>query len=95
MPKKNESPFLECHATVHDWDEVSVLKAPSFGAAYDYRCTLCHSTKRVLVSRTTGAVLSRQYNHAEGYKAPYGMTKADYRKEWTEKRLKSKLRVVS
>lgn len=88
MPRKNEPLFLECHATVHDWDEISVLKEPSFGVAFDYRCTKCYSIKRVIVSRMSGMVLSRYYKHVEGYKAPVEMSKADYRKIWIEKKLR-------
>lgn len=95
MPK-NEPLFLECHALVHDWDEISVFKEPRFGAAFDYRCTKCHSIKRVIVSRMNGMVLSRYYKHAEGYKSPVGMSKADYRKIWVDKKLREirKLKAV-
>ena len=95
MPRKNEPPFLECHAIGHVWDETSSLKAPRFGAAFDYRCVVCTSTKRILISRMSGVVLSRQYYHVDGYKAPTGMTKADYRKIWVEKQLRKNLKVVS
>jgi len=95
---KNELPYLECHATVHDWDETSVVTREGysgFGVAFDYRCTRCFGTKRVIVSRHTGLVLSRFYMMPENYKAPVGMSKADYRKLWISKKLKKNLKVVS
>lgn len=94
MPSRNQTKFLECHGTTHDWDEISVLKAPSYGIAADYRCTRCHGTKRVLISRLNGMVLSRQYNMPKDYKNPH-VTKADYRKEWFDLKLKKGLKVVS
>lgn len=92
----NETKYLECHAYRHDWDEVSVMKEPSFGVALDYRCTLCHGIKRVIVSRNNGQVLSRYYKMERDYRGPVGMTRADYRKEWINKKLKNqrKLRAV-
>jgi len=98
VPRKNETPFLECHATVHDWDETSVATRSGysgFGVAFDYRCTRCYGIKRVIVSRNSGLVLSRYYVMPDGYKSAPGTTKADYRKEWIAKKLRKNLKVVS
>lgn len=97
MTKRNETPHLECHATVHDWDETAVATQPGysgFGVAFDYRCTRCHGIKRVIVSRNTGLVLSRFYMMPDSYKT-HGTPKSDFRKEWINKKLRKNLRVVS
>ena len=92
----NEYKYLECHAYRHDWDEISVMKEPSFGVACDYRCTNCHGIKRVIVSRRTGEVLSRYYKMARDYRGPVGTTRQDYRKAWINKKIKNsrKLKAV-
>jgi hypothetical protein len=78
---------LECHAFRHDWDEISFLRAPSYGIAQDWRCTMCLGVKRELWSRH-GVFISRRYLMPDDYKSPPGMSKADYRKVWFDQKLK-------
>ena len=89
--------YLECHAYRHDWDEISIMKEPSFGVAQDYRCTNCHGVKRVIVSRHSGAIITTYYKMPKDYRGPVGTSKSDYRKVWIEQKLKSqrKLKAIS
>jgi hypothetical protein len=82
-----ELPYLTCHAFRHDWEEVSVLKAPQFGVACDYRCTNCTGIKREIFSRMSGVLISRYYVLPKDYRGPVGTTKADYRKDWLEQKV--------
>lgn len=93
---KDQLTYLQCHGIRHEWDEVSVLKAPSFGIACDYRCINCYGIKREIFSSINGMLLSRYYKLPKDYRGPVGTTKSDYRKAFLTQKLKQqrKLKAV-
>lgn len=62
--------FLRCRVIGHAWDEVDGIfdRPPSFGVAYDLRCTRCGMIARDIISEWTGERLSsRRYVQPTGY----------------------------
>lgn len=65
-----EGVYISCRPGAgpgHDWDEIPVIKRPSFGVAIWWRCTKCTSERRYIYSPHDGRILSRQYRHPKDW----------------------------
>ena len=61
--------YLDCRLIHHHWVRVADTndRPPMFGIRVCYECQRCGSTRCDNVQRTTGQLLARSYDYADGY----------------------------
>lgn len=73
---------VRCRTLGHSWDPIPVTKPPSYGVAIDLRCEHCHTVRRDVVSRYSGALISRRYDYEADYRDAEHLTRSDWRGRW-------------
>lgn len=62
--------YVVCRCVGHAWSRIEATRTPPFGVLLTWECMRCSTIRDDIVDRYRGALLSRSYRYADGYRVP-------------------------
>jgi len=79
--------MIMCQTIGHAWFPADAMRRPKWGNLVTLRCERCDCVREDLLQFSNGSLLSRAYNHPDGYReAGFGFDTKDDKRFWLAKR---------